>query len=93
MGNSIVEGMKSDSSSKAAAKIQEIQNSNADDTTKKLAIQKVYEEEGVVFGDISDDTGSSGGSGKRGFSGIHGAYDNDGHVHVTRTVLISLFDF
>ncbi|WP_143873546.1 hypothetical protein [Catenovulum sediminis] len=85
--------MKSDSSSKAAAKIQEIQNSNADDTTKKLAIQKVYEEEGVVFGDISDDTGSSGGSGKRGFSGIHGAYDNDGHVHVTRTVLISLFDF
>ncbi|WP_143871993.1 hypothetical protein [Catenovulum sediminis] len=84
LGNSIVEGMKSDSSSKAAAKIQEIQNSNTDDTTKKLAIQKVYEEEGVSFGNISDDTGSSGGSGKRGFSGIHGAYDNDGHVHFTR---------
>ena len=84
LGNSIVEGMKGDSSSKAAAKIQEIQNSDADDTTKKLAIQKVYENEGVSFEDISDDTGSSGGNGKRGFSGIHGAYDKDGNVHFTR---------
>ncbi|WP_143873778.1 DUF6531 domain-containing protein [Catenovulum sediminis] len=84
LGNSIVEGMKGDGSSKAAAKIQEIQNSDADDTTKKLAIQKVYEDEGVSFEDISDDIGSSGGSDKRGFSGIHGAYDKDGNVHFTR---------
>ncbi len=84
LGNSIVEGMKGDGSSKAAAKIEQIQNSDADDTTKKLAIQKVYENEGVSFEDISNDTGSSGGSGKRGFSGIHGAYDKDGNVHFTR---------